>query len=118
MAGYGNKTAMDATQMDEHDTTRFGSHTSTEPYSGGHPEQKSGTVGGAGYGNKNAPDTNLDEYDSSDLRFGSHSSTEPYSGGHPEHKSGTVGGAGFGNKSSDGYGDGRYQLAGFSRLDC
>ena len=57
---------------------------------------KSGTVGGAGFGNKSAPDANMETYDNSDLRFGSHSSTEPYSGGHELHKSGTVGGTGFG----------------------
>ncbi|KIW00611.1 uncharacterized protein PV09_07808, partial [Verruconis gallopava] len=79
--------------------TRFGTHTSTEPYSGGHPKRKSGTIGGAGHGNKSAPKTNMDEYDNSELRFGSHNNTEPYSGGHHVHKSGSVGGAGFGNKT-------------------
>jgi hypothetical protein len=106
MAGYGNQTSIDPEVTEEHDNTRFDTHTSTEPYSGGHPERKSGTVGGAGFGNKNAPDTNLDDYDSSELRFGTHTNTEPYSGGHPEHKSGTVGGAGFGNKTG-GYGEGK-----------
>jgi hypothetical protein len=111
MAGYGNQRAPDIGDHPDHETTRFGIHTSTEPYSGGHPERKSGNVGSAGHGNKNAPNLNMDEYDNSDLRFDSHSNTEPYSGGHPEHKSGTVGGAGYGNKSSgeSAWGEGRLQ---------
>lgn len=95
MAGYGNQTAPEYTGT-EHETTRFGSHASTAPYSGGHPEHKSGTVRGAGFGNKSAPVTDMDSYDNSDLRFGSHTNTDPYSGGHAVHKSGSVGGAGFG----------------------
>lgn len=31
---------------------RFGSHESTAPYSGGHPDYGSGSTGGAGFGNK------------------------------------------------------------------
>lgn len=94
MAGYGNHTAPDYTG-NEHETTRLGLHESTDAYSGGHPEMKSGAVGGAGFGNKSAPDTDMSTYDNSDLRFDS-KHTEPYSGGHPIHKSGSVGGAGFG----------------------
>jgi hypothetical protein len=94
MAGYGNQTAPDYTETDEHKTTRLGLHESTEPYSGGHTERKSGTVGGAGFGNKSAPDYTGKEHETT--RFGSHENTDPYSGGHETHKSGTVGGAGFG----------------------
>jgi hypothetical protein len=111
MAGYGNRTAM-GPSPEGHGETRFGTHSSTEPYSGGHPDHKSGTVGGPGYGNKSAPDANPDGYDNSDMRFGTHSNTEPYSGGHPTHKSGTVGGAGFGNKT------GRFAEGVFYLLAC
>lgn len=98
MAGYGNRTNTEP-EFDGQDT-KYDLHHHTEPYTGGHPEHKSGTVGGAGFGNKSRPETNPEEHDSSDLRFGSHQNTDPYSGGHPEYKSGTVGGVGYGNKTS------------------
>lgn len=102
--GFGNKTNPE-TSLDDYDNSehRFGSHTNTDAYSGGHESFGSGATSGAGFGNKTTSN-DTSEYDNSDLRTGSHSNTAPYSGGHPHHGSGTVGGAGFGNKTSDGYG--------------
>jgi hypothetical protein len=60
----------------------------------------SGTTGGAGFGNKNAPDPTVD-YDDSDLRFDSHGETGAYKGEKTSgrHGSGSTAGAGFGNKT-------------------
>ncbi|PVI06396.1 hypothetical protein DM02DRAFT_649904 [Periconia macrospinosa] len=99
MAGYGNRNAPDIaadTLEEEHSTTRFGREDS-HAYSGGHDTYGSGATGGAGFGNKSAPDP-MSEYDNSDLRFGSHKDTAPYSGS-TRHGSGAVGGAGYGNKT-------------------
>jgi hypothetical protein len=98
MAGHGNINAPDLNPSDlasQHDSTRF-NRTDTHPYSGGHSTYGSGTTGGAGFGNKSAPDP--ENIDTSDLRFGSHSNTDPYSG-RGKHGSGSVGGAGYGNKT-------------------
>lgn len=52
-AGFGNKSNPDH-DMSTYDNKdlRFASHTSTAPYSGGHPDYGSGSTGGAGFGNK------------------------------------------------------------------
>jgi hypothetical protein len=94
MSGFGNKTAADPTDMQEHQDTRYGKHTDTAPYSDA-TEHGSGTTGGVGFGNKTAPSGDID---SSDTKFGSHLDTAPYSGA-TEHGSGSTGGAGFGNKT-------------------
>ncbi|KAF2641162.1 hypothetical protein P280DRAFT_506782 [Massarina eburnea CBS 473.64] len=101
MAGYGNRNAPDITPADlehEHTNTRFG-RDDVHAYTGGHETYGSGSTGGAGFGNKSAPDS-TQGYDNSDLRFDSHHETGPYKG-HKErnHGSGAVGGAGYGNKT-------------------
>ncbi|KAE9963916.1 hypothetical protein EG328_010955 [Venturia inaequalis] len=50
-AGFGNKSNPDPDVHDDKQL-RFGSHESTAPYSGGHPDYGSGSTGGAGIGNK------------------------------------------------------------------
>jgi hypothetical protein len=98
MAGYGNKRAEDP-NFDGHET-RFDKHTDMNPYQGGHETYKSGTVGGAGFGNKGAPESNMDEYDNSEFRFGSHHKTDAYSGASDSAAgSGSTAGAGYGNKT-------------------
>jgi hypothetical protein len=100
MAGYGNRTAPDLNPEDlshHHDNTRLGRDDS-HPYSGGHETYGSGATGGAGFGNKSAPDPEDLTEQHSNTRFGSHQDTKPYSGS-TEHGSGTTGGAGFGNKT-------------------
>ncbi|KAF2448964.1 hypothetical protein P171DRAFT_518399 [Karstenula rhodostoma CBS 690.94] len=99
MAGYGNVNAPDLSPNDletQHSETRFGRDDS-HPYSNPHETYGSGTTGGAGFGNKSAPDAPLDT-DNSHFRFGSHQDTSPYSGG-TRHGSGSTGGAGYGNKT-------------------
>ncbi|KAL2355872.1 hypothetical protein BJ546DRAFT_1060085 [Cryomyces antarcticus] len=82
------------------DEEHIGTHRHSE-YGGHHPrdqgEYGSGTVGGAGFGNKTRTDS--DDLDNSDTRFGSHKDTSSYSGG-TEYGSGATGGAGYGNKHS------------------
>ncbi|KAF2431779.1 hypothetical protein EJ08DRAFT_175802 [Tothia fuscella] len=96
MSGYGNRTASDP-EFDGHET-RFDKHTEGGAYQGGHETYKSGTVGGAGFGNKSDPEQDMSKYDNSDLRFDSHTNTDPYSNA-TQHGSGTTGGAGYGNKT-------------------
>lgn len=104
MAGYGNKNAPDLNPEDlthEHTNTRLDMHTSRDAYSGGHDKFGSGATGGAGFGNKSAPDPEH-SMDNSEFRFGSHSNTDPYSGGHAARAgSGSTGGAGYGNKTGE-----------------
>jgi hypothetical protein len=85
----------------EHTNTHYdisGNHA----YSGGHDTFGSGTTGGAGFGNKNAPDPTVD-YDNTDLRFDSHGETGAYKGEKTSgrHGSGSTAGAGFGNKTGN-----------------
>ncbi|KAF2112614.1 hypothetical protein BDV96DRAFT_497739 [Lophiotrema nucula] len=98
MAGYGNRTAEDLNPSDleeHHSSTRYGvDHNNA--YSGGHETYGSGATGGAGFGNKSAPDP--EHMDNSEFRFGSHQDGAPYSG-HTKHGSGSTAGAGFGNKT-------------------
>ena len=60
----------------------------------------SGSTGGAGFGNKHAPDPSVD-YNNEDLRFDSHDSTGAYKGHgtNGRHGSGSTAGAGYGNKT-------------------
>lgn len=101
MAGYGNRNNPDPVAADlEHEHTNTSYELGHDnAYHGGHDTYGSGATGGAGFGNKSAPDT-AEGYDNSELRFGSHQNSDPYSGAR-EHKSGTVGGAGYGNKTGD-----------------
>lgn len=106
MAGYGNRHASDLVAeklhpehslTKEHNNTRF-DRDDSHAYSGGHETYGSGATGGAGFGNKSAPDPeNL--HDNSEFRFGSNRNTEPYSGQAGWHGSGSTGGAGYGNKT-------------------
>ncbi|KAL5397131.1 hypothetical protein PMIN02_002526 [Paraphaeosphaeria minitans] len=99
MAGYGNVNAPDLSPSDlepQHSETRFGRDDS-RPYSNPHEAYGSGTTGGAGFGNKSAPNAPIDT-ENSHFRFGSHQDTSPYSGG-TRHGSGSTGGAGYGNKT-------------------
>jgi len=100
-AGFGNKTAAEATHDEGDDSYRFGKHTDGGAYQNAHEKYGSGATGGAGFGNKSNPDPDMSSYDNKDLRFDSHSSTAPYSGGHPDYGSGSTGGAGFGNKTGN-----------------
>ncbi|KAF2792565.1 hypothetical protein K505DRAFT_362795 [Melanomma pulvis-pyrius CBS 109.77] len=100
MAGYGNRKASDTTPEDlthEHTSTRFG-RADAHAYSGGHDTYGSGATGGAGFGNKSAPDPEH-AHDNTEFRFGSHQDTQPYSGHEGRHGSGSTGGAGYGNKT-------------------
>jgi hypothetical protein len=96
MSGYGNKTAAEP-KFDGHET-RFDKHSDGGAYQGGHETYKSGTVGGAGFGNKSNPVTNMDEYDNSEFRFDKQNNTDPFSGA-TKYGSGSTGGAGYGNKT-------------------
>jgi hypothetical protein len=50
MAGYGNRTAPDFVETDEHANTRLGLHDSHHAYSDPHDTYGSGATGGAGFG--------------------------------------------------------------------
>ena len=50
MAGYGNRTAPDFEETDEHSSTRLGLHDSHHAYSNPHDKYGSGATGGAGFG--------------------------------------------------------------------
>ncbi|KAF1983098.1 hypothetical protein K402DRAFT_424106 [Aulographum hederae CBS 113979] len=104
-AGFGNKSAPDSADLSEqHSNTRFGTHHTADPYSGGHETYGSGATGGAGFGNKSAPDAGDLTEEISNTKFAEAGKNDkPYSG-HMAHGSGSTGGAGFGNKTSDGFG--------------
>ncbi|KAF2715523.1 hypothetical protein K504DRAFT_487187 [Pleomassaria siparia CBS 279.74] len=102
MAGYGNRRANDLNPdslAEQHNNTRFNPGHSATAYSGGHETFRSGTVGGAGFGNKRAPDPEDLSEQHSNTRFGSHQNTAPYSGHQGRAGSGSTGGAGYGNKT-------------------
>lgn len=86
--GFGNKTTPGDSSFDT-SSTRFGSTSSTNPYSGG-TQHGSGTTGGAGLGNKMSNDPDVD---TSDTRFGSSGRIGAYNG-ETQYGSGSTGGAG------------------------
>ena len=103
MTGYGNRNAPDTSPDDlihQHTNTRLNLHTSRDAYNNPHERFGSGATGGAGFGNKAAPDPEH-AMDNSEFRFGSHSNTEPYSGHKGRAGSGSTGGAGYGNKTGE-----------------
>ncbi|KAF2015502.1 hypothetical protein BU24DRAFT_461746 [Aaosphaeria arxii CBS 175.79] len=103
MAGYGNRTNMSPdlpSLADDHNNTRFDLKTNSHPYTDADARPYgSGATGGAGFGNKSAPDPVAHSPEEArQHRFGSGSSTDAYSGS-TEHGSGATGGAGWGNKT-------------------
>ncbi|KAL8823548.1 MAG: hypothetical protein Q9191_005752, partial [Dirinaria sp. TL-2023a] len=97
-SGIGDQTSLPADYgTDNRDRSQLGGN--TDPYSGSN-DYGSGTIGGAGFGNKSSgDDPSLGSSDSYGGNADLARSSDPYSGSN-DYGSGTTGGAGFGNKSS------------------